>query len=322
MHRWRARIEDLHPQLPRVRLQASELQDIQTAIARQQCGAWETVTQTDETPQSMLLAIPTSLDPNSPKAQFFPQRYAMLQLSSLKPAPRRELFALYSKAAGFLQQKGIGVHRCSVYAAQQELAETWSDLGFARYHCHAVRSMEDLAPFNLPPRVRLRPAGISDRPALEQLFRVLAAQHHTPAMAITPPPAAGQIYAGLEQELAAPRVAHFIAELDGDIIGYIDGYTTVHGEGYLAPLTGEPFLYIRNCSVAPARQGMGVGTALLHQLLEWGRCSIDRPRRAHLDYRTANIPGSSFWCGHGFNPLLYGLLRVSQQPKKRGLFGW
>ena len=341
VHAWRKRLEQTMPGLPEFRLQTADLQQAGEAVRQQRCGAWEITNAADTPGRSMLLAIPTALDPLTPKAQFFPQRYATLQFSSLEEAPRQDVFALYAAAAEFLLYKHIAVHRSAVYAAQHSMAGIWNDLGFARYHCHAVRPIEAAGNANelrqrpgnpsptdshtaadtcLPSGCTIRAAGPADQPVLERLFGILAARHHVASIAITRPAPPAEVYTALPGELRNERYCHRICEYQGRAVGFIDAYSARHGEGYLAPLTRGPFVYIRNCCVIPELQGRGIGTALVQEVLEWSRGCPDQPQQLHLDYRTANIPAGSFWEKCGFEPLLYGLLRVSQLPKTRGLF--
>lgn len=82
---------------------------------------------------------------------------------------------------------------------------------------------------------------------------------------------------------------------------------------WIQPPKGSPLFtpddscYIGDTAVLPGERGGGVGTAVLSSALSWAR---DRGyAHATLHFATANPVSSSFWQGHGFQPVMFHLRR-------------
>ncbi len=322
----RQRLEGQQPGLPRFEISSDSITEISRAITHERCAAWE-IRDAGHQIRSMLIALPTALTPSSPKAQFFPARYAMLQFSTLDPAAVQEdMYTLYSSAIPFLLNLKLEIHRCSVYVSQTQAAEAWNNLGFSRYHCHAVHYLSkkpDLKKQQTPADTSaftIRPAQFADRKILQQLFQDLVEIHRQPPVLHTSQEPIPQVYEDLETQLQDSSSAFFVAEYNARIVGFIEGYIGNRSDGYLAPVASEPFAYIRNCCVFPSQQGRGCGSALLSRFLGWCSSRPAPPQQIHVDYHTANLPAAGFWRKNDFHPVLYGLLRRIPLPRKRTFF--
>lgn len=311
----RSRIESMHPHIPEIRIEPDMLQSLTTAIEQGRCAAWSCST-TGNHARSLLLAIPTALDPASSKAHFFPGRYAMHQFSCHNNNSISDIFPLYTEACRFLQEKHITVHRCSVYYNDIAAREIWSNLGYGNHHCHTSRHVNTVT-VNLPTGITIRPAVDSDYPVVQMLFRQLVSLHNASPI-LQPEPKQTAVLQDYPYLVSDPDSSLLVAEHNKEIVGYLDGYISSSPEGYLTPLVKPPFAYVRSLYVAGRYRGRGIGSSLLQQFNRWCSGHTSHPDRIHVDYRTANIPAAAFWRANGFEPILIGMLR--RLPKQRNRF--
>ena len=104
-------------------------------------------------------------------------------------------------------------------------------------------------------------------------------------------------------------LAHFIAELDGKLVGICDGYWKEEKEPWLASTGRSPWAYLRNAFVAPELHGQGIGRVVCLAFYEWLRAGCHAPY-LYLDYFTVNPAGARYWPTQGFRPVVYRLQRV------------
>jgi ribosomal protein S18 acetylase RimI-like enzyme len=125
--------------------------------------------------------------------------------------------------------------------------------------------MEDALHATLP-AVSIRPAAPADLKAIGRLGALLVRLHHDfdPDRFIAATPQTEHGYGSfLGTQLAKPNVLLFVAERDGEVIGYT--YAGVEGMDYMSLRGPAGVLY--DIVVDPAHRGQGVGWALLDATL-------------------------------------------------------
>jgi GNAT superfamily N-acetyltransferase len=116
----------------------------------------------------------------------------------------------------------------------------------------------------------VRPAGPADLPVLGRLGAALIRVHHDfdPQRFLTPPdePEAGYAWF-LGTQMQDPEVCVFVAELDGQVVGYV--------YAGLEPMSWkelrEPAGFIHDVVVSETHRGHGVGEALVQRASDWLR---------------------------------------------------
>lgn len=97
----------------------------------------------------------------------------------------------------------------------------------------------------------------------------------------------------------------FVAELDGEVLGFASVVSEV-------AFTGEAQAYIGELAVAAATEGQGIGQALLAATEEWAR-ERELPLLV-LDTGTANTRGRLFYAQAGFREESLRLTKVLNEP--------
>jgi GNAT superfamily N-acetyltransferase len=91
--------------------------------------------------------------------------------------------------------------------------------------------------------------------------------------------------------LADPNSAAFVAERDGEVVGFVCVSERAH-------FTGEIDAYIGELVVSKAAEGGGVGRALVGAAEGWGRAR--GRKRVAVDTGAANTPARRFYAALGF----------------------
>lgn len=107
------------------------------------------------------------------------------------------------------------------------------------------------------PGTEIRPASLADIPAITAIYEH-AVRHGTATFELDPPdvPEMTRRFAAI----AASGCPYLVAALDGDIAGY--AYASTYRPRPAYRFTVENSIYL-----APARQGRGVGTQLMNELI-------------------------------------------------------
>ena len=92
-------------------------------------------------------------------------------------------------------------------------------------------------------------------------------------------------------DLEDPDTAAFVAEVDGDVVGFVCVSERSH-------FTGEIDTYIGELVVSRTAEGAGVGRALVGAAEDWGRAR--GRRRVVVDTGAANTPARRFYAALGF----------------------
>lgn len=92
-------------------------------------------------------------------------------------------------------------------------------------------------------------------------------------------------------DLSDPNSAAFVAERDGEVVGFVCVSERAH-------FTGEIDAYIRELVVSKAAEGSGVGRALVGTAEGWGRAR--GRKRVVVDTGAANLRARRFYAAVGF----------------------
>ena len=174
--------------------------------------------------------------------------------------------------------------------------------GPSSYHRMTPKS----PPPSHPLEVIIRPAVPADLPALGRLGALLVGLHHDldPACFIPAGPDTERGYAAwLGTQLGKPSVVVFVAEQDGEVIGYT--YADVEGYDYMA-LRG-PAGELHDIMVDPARRGGGVGRKLLDTTL--AALKARGAPRVVLSTAAGNVAAQRLFASVGFRTTMHEMTR-------------
>lgn len=213
--------------------------------------------------------------------------------------------ALFAFLAADLVRDGFLDFGVGVLAAEREVADAWSALGFGRQFTLALRGVE---PLPAPARadLEIREAQEQDLP---DVFELLAEQRQfharapmfLPDLRILREPQEAMTRALLGQ----PRCPVFVAWRDGRALGM----QLFAPRSFVSwPLRDDATVYLFQGVVRESERGAGVGAALLEHSLAWMR--REGVRRCGLHFLSANPSGSVFWPRHGFRPAEHTLHRT------------
>jgi GNAT superfamily N-acetyltransferase len=186
------------------------------------------------------------------------------------------------------------------YAHEREAIDAWVSLGFGLIVIDALRDL-DLIPSRTAD-VEIRRCVVEDVDLVAPLD--LALRRHLAAPPTFLPMLIEDGRRSLEAWLADPTHALWAAQHEGSAVGYL---RMEPSESPNLPVTSDTTVAITGAYTAPHARGRGVGTALLNHGLDWARSA----GYAHcsVDFESANIPGSRFWLGSGFQPVCSSLSR-------------
>lgn len=144
----------------------------------------------------------------------------------------------------------------------------------------------------------MRAAQREDLPAVIRLWQAL--QEHSAAHdpRLTPSIGAADWFLGfLRDELDNASTALFVAERDGELVGYVLGQIL-----HRPTLQSGDCGYVADLYVSDSRRGQGIGRRLFHALRDWFRA---RGLTAiELQIVRANPASQAFWRKMGFSDFL------------------
>ena len=162
------------------------------------------------------------------------------------------------------------------------------------------------------PGLKIRRATRADLRHIGRLGALLVAVHHEfdSRRFLAPTPRTREGYAGfLASQLEEPDAAVFVAEVNGDVIGY--AYAAVESYDYMS-LRG-PAGVLHDIIVDPERRRQGAGRALLEAVLDyarsrgWGQIVLSTAER--------NEAAQRFFSGVGFRRTMVELTAELQSPE-------
>jgi ribosomal protein S18 acetylase RimI-like enzyme len=212
----------------------------------------------------------------------------------------REEPELYRDLYAVAGQAWVDVGRPAHYVvvpADEAVLVAWYGLCFAQQQVHAARPLEASSPPE-PEGFDIRLGGPEDLDAAVSLGDLITAyQRGAPVWSGVALPSAEELRSGWAEFLAVPGTTLFMAERDGEPLGYV-ALRREDDETVELPIAGT----------RPETRGVGVGVALTEHALAW---AYEQGFRAcTIDWRAANLLASRFWPRRGFRPTAYRLVRV------------
>jgi GNAT superfamily N-acetyltransferase len=184
-----------------------------------------------------------------------------------------------------------------VVPADEGVLEAWYGVCFAQQQVHAARALEASSPPD-PEGFDIRLGGPEDLDAAVSLGDLITAyQRGAPVWSGIALPSTDELRSGWAEFLAVAGTTLFMAERDGEPLGYV-ALRREDDETVELPIAGT----------RPGARGLGVGVALTECALAWAY--EQGFRTCTIDWRAANLLASRFWPRRGFRPTAYRLVRV------------
>lgn len=206
---------------------------------------------------------------------------------------------LYAAAAEVWFERGASRHYVVVPAPQVDL-DPWYRLGFAHMHVEAI-GPSGATEGPLPDGATVRRGGpdeLEDAIRIDRLIQEVQAV--SPSFSFDA--AKDDRREAWIETLADPKVAYFVAESDGRVVGH----TTLYERPEFA--TPADSLYLASSATVPEVRGSGVGLALTRHALAWAR-EAGYPT-VNTNWRMTNLLASRFWPARGFRPVFHRLHRA------------
>ena len=207
---------------------------------------------------------------------------------------------LYAQAATRWVDEGHMRHGVYVPSSEPELVDAWFRLCFGASGITAAR---ETGAESFESEVAVRDGRPADLEASARLDGEMAAS-------MAPAPS----FSGMEAESDEARLEdwrdtwdeeqfkHFVAELDGRIVGHLLLYT-----GRTGLRIPEDSIDLAAASTEPEARGTGVGRALTAHAITWAH--EQRYRTMTSDWRMTNLFASRFWPKRGFRPTFLRMYR-------------
>lgn len=142
-------------------------------------------------------------------------------------------------------------------------------------------------------RIRIRAAVAEDADGIATVFLDSAAHHNRldPARYFVPEHGAiADRYRNRRQHSAEKESSTLVAELGGDIVGFID----VRLEQFPDPMHRNiVYCFVSEIAVTSRHRSSGIGARLLHAAEDWGR--RHGAQHALLEYHPANVRAGAFY---------------------------
>ena len=207
---------------------------------------------------------------------------------------------LYAVAADRWVEEGVTRHFVFV-PATRELIEPWFRLSFG---ASAVLAMRETGPERAPDsRVTVRLSRPADLEPVAALDRQLPEHlQRTPSFSGLPLPEPAEFVADWSNLWEEKEHTHFVAELDGRMVG--------HALLYRRPAdlrVPASSIDLADCATEPDVRGSGVGLALTAHVLTWAH-ENGYPTMT-TDWRMTNLLASRYWPRRGFRETFLRLYR-------------
>lgn len=151
--------------------------------------------------------------------------------------------------------------------------------------------------------VSIRKAITSDGHALYAAWEALRHHYAVVDRRIVPTPVSQEEFvADFGEMLARETSVAFVAELDGEIMGFLSGGIEANQPGRLPDRHASiGYLYVE-----PSARRLGVGTRLYEALVEWA-AGHDDVAHTEMVVPASDLEASAFWHQLGFRPFLQRL---------------
>jgi GNAT superfamily N-acetyltransferase len=208
--------------------------------------------------------------------------------------------ALYTGLAQQWVKEGYNTHLLSIMSNDQDGIEGWRWLGFGLLAADGVRDLEPVQ--NQGAGVDVRRAGPGDAQQVTNLIEALR-QHMAAAPTFLHQEDSVEIEETAEQ-LADPAHAIWLAYQGMEAIGCM-------GQGPANPRASDLISEAGTTSIISAytrtaARGEGIATAILNQVLAWGRA--EGYERCAVDWEPMNVLATRFWMRY-FQPVSYAMIR-------------
>jgi len=216
---------------------------------------------------------------------------------------------MYAELAQTWVEHGIFKHYTLVLATNREVLDTWFSLGFAHQQAHGILSLTDYMPIKpIPDNISIRQIQQGDEAILRDLSITNAGyQTQSPVFAPAPPEYILELQDGYEGLLGDEDCTMWLAERDGQVLGY-QAYFTVEPD-VTALAQPNNCIELGIAGTKTSARGSGIGSALTqHGLTHMKDQGYDY---CIADWRVTNLLSSCFWGSHiGFTPVVYRLERI------------
>jgi len=146
----------------------------------------------------------------------------------------------------------------------------------------------------VPPASTIRPAGAGDAEGIASVFLASAEYHAAldPERYATPAIAgiSARYRAGRQHPSECTEVVTLVAEVDGEVVGFIDARLEQSHDPMHREMT---YCHVAEIAVSGGHRSLGIGGRLLRAVEEWGRRK--GAAFASLEYHVANKPAGVFY---------------------------
>ncbi len=202
---------------------------------------------------------------------------------------------LYAHAAAGWVAGGATSHYAIVPATDPTLLDAWSRLEFGQQHALGIREVPREA--GEPGRARVRIATADDAEEILRLDILGEYQTSSPTFAPHSAPDPDEAREELLEELADPRVASLVAELDGRAVGNATAAPVEYSGLHTGVARPDGACILGYAATAPEVRGSGAGLALTEGVFAWAR--ENGYTTVVVDWRVPNLLSSRFWPARG-----------------------
>lgn len=210
---------------------------------------------------------------------------------------------LYAWAATRWVDEGLTRHFV-FSAADREHVEPWFRLGFGASAIHAVRPIPGWAIHRGPREVHVRLSRPEDLDEIVPLARELPLHlQASPSFSELAVVSEDEVRDEWRDTWERREYTHFVAELDGPIVGQLLLYRRPTGELRIPPNSID----LGNASSMPGLRGVGIGRALTSAAIEWA--NEQGFAAMTTDWRATNLLAARLWPRLDFRPKFMRLYR-------------
>lgn len=214
----------------------------------------------------------------------------------------------YAGAAARWVDAGLTHHYAVVPATDPATVDAWFSLSFGLQHIHALREQPPADFVLRAGSLVVRPAEAFDIDAIVALEPILpthSGQSPVFSSVLHSTPEAAR--ADVEEEIEDPRLAPYVAESGGRVVGAATFCSLDMSDGNTPLMRPRSAGFLAYAAVAPDARGLGAGRALGNACLVWAR--DNGYEWVAADWRSTNLEADRTWRAAGFRPTFYRLFR-------------
>jgi len=210
---------------------------------------------------------------------------------------------LYAETSVLWLEHGCFTHSAFVPLADPLYKEAFLRLSFALEQVYAVLDLEEYKYFDVESQSEVRLATEEDREVMGQMSGIISKyQNAAPAFIPLLPEVLASIKEGFQSSLQDQDTTVFLAEGDGETLGF-------HMYETASPGIMTPDHAVELCVAGTVRSHMGRGIG--KKLMNAG-VNMMKEKGYHYmttDWRVTNLASSTFWPKCGFKPVSYRMAR-------------